>query len=72
MHNSVMNIYKRYSYPPEILQYTVWLYHRFNLSHRDIEDLLAERFLSTHTQSTRFAHGASFAEVYNLFNLGRH
>jgi len=27
----------------EIIQYAVWLYHRFNLSHRDIEDLLAER-----------------------------
>ena len=32
----------------------------------------AQRFLTAHTQSTRFAHGASFAEVYNLFNLGRH
>jgi putative transposase len=38
-----MNIYKRYRFPPEIIQYAVWLYYRFNLSHRDIEDLLAER-----------------------------
>ncbi len=37
------NIYKRYRFPSEIIQYAVWLYHRFNLSHRDIEDLLAER-----------------------------
>ena len=29
--------------PPAIIRYAVWLYHRFNLSHRDIEDLLAER-----------------------------
>ena len=36
-------IYKRHRFPPEIIQYAVWLYHRFNLSHRDIEDLLAER-----------------------------
>jgi putative transposase len=36
------NIYKRYRFPSEIIQYAVWLYHRFNLSHRDIEDLLAE------------------------------
>ena len=35
--------YKRHRFPPEIIQYAVWLYHRFNLSHRDIEDLLAER-----------------------------
>ena len=35
--------YKRHRFPPDIIQYAVWLYHRFNLSHRDIEDLLAER-----------------------------
>ena len=28
---------------PDIISYAVWLYYRFNLSHRDIEDLLAER-----------------------------
>ncbi len=37
------NIYKRFRFPSVIIQYTVWLYYRFNLSHRDIEDLLAER-----------------------------
>ena len=37
------NIYKRYRFPSVIIQYAVWLYYRFNLSHRDIEDLLAER-----------------------------
>jgi putative transposase len=34
---------KRNRFLPEIIQYAVWLYHRFNLSHRDVEDLLAER-----------------------------
>ena len=38
-----MNTYKRYRFPPDIISYAVWLYYRFNLSHRDIEDLLAER-----------------------------
>lgn len=33
-----MNIYKRHRFPPEIIQYAVWLYFRFNLSHRDIEE----------------------------------
>jgi len=33
-----MNTYKRHSFPPDIISYAVWLYHRFNLSHRDIED----------------------------------
>jgi putative transposase len=37
------NIYKRYRFPSTIIQYAVWLYYRFSLSHRDIEDLLAER-----------------------------
>ena len=41
MNKSTM--YKRYRFPAEITQYAVWLYFRFNLSHRDIEDLLAQR-----------------------------
>ena len=36
-------LYKRHRFPPEIIQYAVWLYFKFNLSHRDIEDLLAKR-----------------------------
>ena len=33
-----MNTYKRHRFPPDIISYAVWLYCRFNLSHRDIED----------------------------------
>jgi len=40
------NIYKRHRFPPSILQYAVWLNYRFNLSIRDVEDLLAERDIS--------------------------
>lgn len=47
------SLYKRYRYPPEIIQYAVWLYHRFNLSHRDIEDLLAERGITVSHESIR-------------------
>ena len=36
-------LYKRFRFPPDIISYAVWLYYRFNLSYRDIEDLLAER-----------------------------
>ncbi len=36
-------MYKRHRFSPEIIQHAVWLYYRFNLSHRDIEDLLAVR-----------------------------
>lgn len=36
-------LYKHHRFPAKIIQYTVWIYHRFNLRLRDIEDLLAER-----------------------------
>ncbi len=46
-------MYKRHRFPPEIIQYVVWLYHRFSLSHRDIEDLLAERGITVSNESIR-------------------
>ena len=46
-------MYKRHRFPPEIIQYAVWLYHRFSLSHRDIEDLLAERGITVSYESIR-------------------
>ena len=35
--------YHGYRFPPEIISHAIWLYHRFCLSFRDVEDLLAER-----------------------------
>ena len=40
-----MHTYKRHRFPLDIIAYAVWLYHRFNLGHRDVEDLLAETAL---------------------------
>ena len=41
--------YRRRRFPPEIIQHAVWLYFRFSLSHRDLEDRLARRgVLVTH------------------------
>ena len=34
--------YARHRIPPAIIQHAVWLYFRFGLSYRDVEDLLAE------------------------------
>ena len=48
-----MNTYKRHRFPPEIISYAVWLYYRFNLSHRDIEDLLAERGITVSREAIR-------------------
>src|SRR5205807_1648209 len=35
--------YRRHRFPPEIIQHAIWLYLRFTLSFRDVEELLAER-----------------------------
>ena len=48
-----MNTYKRHRFPPDIISYAVWLYYRFNLSYRDIEDLLAERGITVSRESIR-------------------
>jgi putative transposase len=45
--------YKRYRFPPDIIRYAVRVYHRFNLSHRDVEDLLAERGVIVSYKSVR-------------------
>ncbi len=50
--NSLPN-YRGYRFPPEIISDTVWLYHRFTLSLRDIEDLLAERDVIVSYESIR-------------------
>ena len=34
---------RRHRFPPVVIQHAVWLYLRFTLSYRDVEDLLAER-----------------------------
>jgi len=47
------SLYKRHRFTPEIIQHTVWLYYRFNLSHRDIEDLLAERGINVSYEPVR-------------------
>jgi transposase-like protein len=35
--------YHRHRFPPEIISHCVWLYYRFALSFRDVEEMLAMR-----------------------------
>jgi putative transposase len=35
--------YARHQFPPVVIRHAVWLYPRFTLSYRDVEELLAER-----------------------------
>jgi len=48
-----ISLYKQHRFPSEIIQHAVWLYYRFNLSYRDIEDLLAERGIEVSYESIR-------------------
>ena len=45
--------YARYRFPPAIIQHAVWLYYRFPLSYRDVEDLLAERGIDVSYETVR-------------------
>ena len=39
--------FARHQFPSDIIRHAVWLYLRFTLSFRDVEDLLAERGLTS-------------------------
>ena len=45
--------FKRHRFPPEIIRHAVWLYARFTLSFRDVEDLLAERGIDVSNETVR-------------------
>ena len=79
--------YRGYRFPPEIISHAVWLYYRFCLSFRDLEDLLAERGVIVSYETIRqrerqmrgfksVAHAQRFWSVHgviqNLFRVGRH
>jgi transposase-like protein len=45
--------FKRHRFPPIIIQHAIWLYARFTLSFRDIEELLAERGIDVSNETVR-------------------
>ncbi len=45
--------YHGYRFPPEIISHGVWLYHRFALSFRDVEELLAKRGITVTYETVR-------------------
>ena len=51
--NSRLSTYKRHRFHPSIISYAIWVYYRFNLSFRDIEDLLAEKGISVSYEAIR-------------------
>ena len=44
---------KGFRFPRAIISYTVWVYHRFNLSTADVQDLLAERGITVSREAIR-------------------
>src|SRR6266511_5062286 len=56
--------YHGYRFPPEIIAHAVWLYFRFHLSFRDVQDLLAARGVVVSHETIRqwcTKFGATFA-----------
>jgi putative transposase len=45
--------YKGFRFPPEVIAHAVWLYHRFPLSFRDVEELLFERGIQVSYEAIR-------------------
>lgn len=43
--------YRRHRFPAEIIAHAVWLYYRFRLGFRDVEDLFAERGIEVSFQT---------------------
>ena len=58
-------VYRRHRFPAEIISHAVWLYFRFHLSHRDVEELLAERGIQVSYEAIRLwcrKFGRAYAE----------
>jgi len=45
--------YYGYRFPPEIISHAIWLYYRFGLSFRAVEDLLAQRAITVPYETIR-------------------
>ncbi len=50
---SSSSLYQRHRFPPEIISHCVWLYYRFALSFRDVEEIMAERGVTLSYEAIR-------------------
>ena len=48
-----IKMYAGYRYPPQVINHAVWLYHRYTLSFRDVEELLAARGICVSYETVR-------------------
>ena len=56
-------LYKRHRFPAEIISHCVWLYFRFNLSYRDVQEMMAERGVIVSHEAVRY-WGRKFSQGY--------
>ena len=61
--------YKRHRFPPDVIRYAVWLYFRFTLSLRDVEELLSQRGIEVSYETIR-CWTRKFGQLY-AWNLRR-
>ena len=57
------DLYSRYRFPAEIINHAVWLYFRFTLSFRDIEEMLAARGILVSNETVR-QWSLKFGQIY--------
>ena len=65
MASRTTGLYRKHRFPPEIIAHAVWLYHRFSLSFREVEELLAERGVVVSYEAVRLwclKFGQTFAK----------
>ena len=65
MRSRSTGLYRKHRFPPEIIAHAVWLYHRFTLSFREVEELLAERGVTVSHEAVRLwclKFGQAFAK----------
>jgi hypothetical protein len=64
--------YAGYRFPPEIIQQAIWLYLRFTLSLRDVEDLMAERGVDVSCERVRRWVSTGYGNVALFPTRGNH
>jgi putative transposase len=56
-------LYRRHRFPAEIISHCVWLYFRFSLSYRDVQEMMAERGVIVSHEAVRY-WGRKFGQAY--------
>ena len=71
-------LYKRHRFPAEIISHCVWLYFRFSLSYRDVQEMMAERGVIVSHEAVRYwgrkfdeRDGCPAADVFSMSSRAR-